>query len=536
MAVQSKKELQDLKASKKLQMQAIVAKESDDSPLGDEDVESFVKLKEECTKLEARIARLTASVDPDADDADEVAEDAGEKHWSGDFKTKAFNINTDTKNRGHIPTKTGESAGRFLVGCWYAKEFGLRAAKEMVEKHMGNDLMVKSMLTTSQPIIPQDFNPDWVALLQAKSIFRQIASVYPMPNGNMTIPRQRLGSVGSFMGEGAAVAVTQLGFDVIQLQWAKYGALSYCTREMLLFTPLAAAGIISEDLTSRLGLLEDRTFLYAAGQTSPYIPKGLIPSVNPNNMLQSSLVGGGVTFQSVAYDLQAAELAMTANFVEGPFTWVMAPGIPAFLKQLSSTFGVFPFAEEVSRGTLNGWPIKVTAQLASNLAAVFTATTTALSTASTTLTVPTANVKVGSVVTGTGMTTNATVVSITDSGHLVMSAAQTVASGVSLTFTSGTSNMSNVILVKGSDVIIGDSFHFAVSMTTEGSFVDSGTQINTFGQDLVAWKCTGAIDMALRHDVSASVIQASGWSLNNIAGMDFYNQAASGAHSSASSV
>lgn len=536
MATKSIKELRDYRASKKLQMQGLVAKETDDSPLSDEDVASFNSIKDEVGRLDERIARLAASIDPESDDADEVAEDAGEKHWTGDFKQKAFNINTDTKSRGRIPTKTGESAGRYLVGCWYAKEFGLRAAKGMVEKHMGDDLMVKAMLTTSQPIIPQDFNPDWIALLQAKSIVRQIASVYPMPNGNATIPRQRLGSVGAFMGEGTAVTVTQLGFDVIQLQWAKYGALSYVTRELLTFTPLAAAGIISEDLTSRLGLLEDRTFLSGAGGTNPYIPKGIIPSVNPNNVLQSSLASGANTFQTVSFDLQAAELAMTANFVEPPFTWIMAPGVPAYLKQLSSTFGVFPFAEEVSRGMLNGWPIKVTAQLASNLAATFSATATALSTASTTLTVPTANVKVGSVVSGTGISGSPTVVSITDSAHLVVSAVQTIASGAVLTFVAPTSNMSNVILVKGSDVIIGDSFQFAVSMTTEGSFVDGGSQINAFGQDLVAWKCTGAVDLALKHDVSAAVIQASGWSLNNIAGQDSYIQTASTAHSTASSV
>jgi HK97 family phage major capsid protein len=534
MATKSIKELKDFRATKKLAMQNIVAKESDDSPLNDEDVDSFDRLKTECDQLEARIARLTASVDPDADDADDVADDAAEKHWSNDNKTKVFNVIT-TNDRGHVPLKSGESAGRWLVGQWWVKEHGLRAAREMVEKKMGDDKMVAKMLTTSQPIIPQDFNPDWIELLQTKSVVRQLATTYPMPNGTMTIPRQRLGSVGTFIGEGVEITTTQLGFDNIQLQWSKYGALTYTTRELLEFTPLSAAGIIANDLTDRLALLEDRTFLYSNGGSNPYIPKGIMASVAAGNLLQNTLATGAVNFQTVAFDLEAAELQLTGNLVTGEFTWIMAPGVPAFLKQLSSTFGVFPFRDEVSRGVLNGHPIKVTSQLASNLAAALTATTTALSTASTTLTVPTNGVKVGMVISGAGISGSPTVASITSASALVASAVQTVATAVPLTFTSPTSNATNIILVKGADLIVGDAFRFAISMTTEGSFIDGSTQINTFGQDLIAFKATNAVDFALKHDVSACILQASGWSLNSVASFDNYVQAANTAGSFASS-
>lgn len=63
-----------------------------------------------------------------------------------------------------------------------------------------------------------------------------------------------------------------------------------------------------------------------------------------------------------------------------------------------------------------------------------TATTTALSSASTTLTVPTTGIAVGTVVSGAGISGSPTVVSITDGTHLVVSAAQTVSNAVPLTF------------------------------------------------------------------------------------------------------
>jgi hypothetical protein len=67
--------------------------------------------------------------------------------------------------------------------------------------------------------------------------------------------------------------------------------------------------------------------------------------------------------------------------------------------------------------------------------ATVTSTTTASSSSSTTITCPTANIAVGSVISGTGISGSPTVASITDSTHLIASAAQTVSSGVALTFT-----------------------------------------------------------------------------------------------------
>ncbi len=377
---------------------------------------------------------------------------------------KAFNINTTDSVR--IPaTAPGEKTGRWIVAQYWVKQHGIRAAQDMVEREMGDNI-VRKMLTTAKPVIPQDFNPDWIALLQAKSVVRNFATVYPMPNGNMTIPRQRLGSTGAFFSEGTEITVSQLGFDNIQLTWNKYGALTYCSRELLEFTPLNAAGIVANDLTSRLALLEDRTFLTSAGATG--VPKGIIHSTATGNVITSS---GGTTptFQTVGYDLQATELALTGNLVTGSFHWIMHPAVVSFFKQLSSSFGVYPFAAEVSGGHLNGFPIHTTTQLATNLG------------------------------------------------------------------TSG-ANQTPIILACAEDVIIGDSFRFAISMTTEGSFVDTGTQVNTFGQDLVAFKATSAIDFALKHDVSAAILNANSWALTTVAGIDSYTaQAANTTGSYASS-
>lgn len=470
--MQSVKELRAIKHGKKLSMQSITAKESEDSPLSDDDLASFSKLKEECDAIEARIARLKASAEDDAADADEAPDDEkAKKNWEGnapkyDFDKKAFNLNTSNEIRV-ARTKASPAAGRYIVGQWFVKEYGMTAARDMIDQHMG-DQVVSKMLTTSQPIIPQDFMNDWIELLQEQSVMRTFCRTMPMPYGNRTIPRQRLGSVGQWITEGAQSPVTQLAFDNLQLIWKKYSATSYCSREFLEYTPLNASGIISQDLTSRLGLLEDRTFLNAPANVSG-VPTGIINQVNATNMITST-GGTSPTFQTVGYDLQATELALTGHLVNGTFTWIMHPAVRSFLMQLSSSFGVYPFRDEVSRGTLNGHRILTTVQLPTNLGSA-------------------------------GL------------------------------------NQTNIILACGEQVIIADAQRFALSMTTEGSFLDGGTQINTFGQDLVAFKCGNEVDFTLAHDVSAAVLSATAWGFgtDGVGGIDSYVQAANTQGSFASS-
>jgi HK97 family phage major capsid protein len=282
--------------------------------------------------------------------------------------------------------------------------------------------------------------------------------------GNMTIPRQHLGSTGAFFSEGAQITVSQLAFDNIQMTWKKYGAMTYTSRELLDFTPLNAAGIIANDLTSRLGLLEDRTLLFGS---SPIV--GITGSLASGNTIANSTDSSAVTFQTVSFDLQNLELQLTGNLVQGTFYWIMHPGVVAFLKQLSSTFGVYPFKAELDTGYLNGHRVLTTVQLPTNLGA-------------------------------------------------------------------SAANETNILLVCGEQCILGDAYRWAISMTTEGSFVDSSTQVHTFGQDLVAFKATNSIDFSLMHNVSAACLQASNWALSTVGGFDAYTgQAANTAGSSASS-
>lgn len=379
--MRTEKEFRDIIHREKMAMQTFVNKEAD-GPLSPEDIEKFGKHKANIDATMEAMARMLAAKEDDADDADEKPNnDDAKSAWNGDhittknakrnnydFGNKSQHFSYHTDNTPGVPRE--RAIGRYVAAKWWKDTYGLGAAREMIDrdpyaKGMGGDPFVTKMLSTSSPIIPQDFYPEIIPLLQEESVFRKIARTIPMSEGNLTWARQRLGSNGQWVGEAQAPTPSQLQWDNLQFTWHQEMAYTYCTRQLLEFSPLNAASEIERDLSSRLGLLEDRTFLYGAANTA-YAPTGLINQLNASQTINST-GGTSPTFQTVAFDLNSAILQLTGNLVKGNFTWVMHPQVPLFLSQLSSTYGVFPFKDEVSQGRLLGFPIVTTVQLPTNL-------------------------------------------------------------------------------------------------------------------------------------------------------------------------
>ena len=480
MATNKKKELQREHALIKSQMTELDAAISTAEEAGEDAIEltkQFNDLQKKAMIKQAAIARAETigdlvvkkskskrkdDDDDDDGDDDEDKDDNDDDDDDDDEDNVEKSFSAPTKKRVSInhgvalaPMKKAEYFGRLAVGQFYKKEMGLRKAQEVVMRTWG-DVRVKDALMTNQPIIPQDFVNSVIPLLQAKATVRQFATVRAMPMGNLTLPRHNLGSMGAYMGEGSNIPVTRAGFDTINMSWKKYGALTYCTRELLEFTPVDAAAIITNDLISRLALLEDQNFLFGNGTSNGVpAPLGIMYQLNQNtNVINSSVnAQGNVDFQTVSYDLQALELALSGNLVPPPYVMVMSPHTESFLKQVSSTFGVYPFKEELAGGTLNGHKVFVTTLAPTNQP-----------------------------------DTKAT----------------------------PTNTVAPILMVQPDELIIGDAYRYGMSMTDTASFVDGSTQINAFGQDLLAWKVTNAHDFAMMHDVSAAVLKADGWSIGNV--------------------
>lgn len=517
-------------------------KADEDTEALDKEFAANLKLKKSLVRSLARKESLDDDVDEETKDADEDDDEKDDDDDEDEKKSrkgkKSLAIHTNSLRRKLTPV---QRIGAYFWGKAATKSVGERHAYDTVMRVWGDEQIAKAAvgaMTTAIPTIVQDASNVVIDILSTKSIVRASgAHIEDMSRGNKTIFRQNAGASAFYFGEGSTSTVSKVGFDHIDMTWHKMGALVYLTREELLFPTINTGQYVVDEITRRLALREDNTFLLSAG--SSFEPKGIGAYTNASNLINSTLLSGVVSWQSIANDLASLESVLSGNMVQGPYALYMNQNVVTFLKAVTNGF-TFPFRDELSKPqpTLNGHPVFCSQQIPTNTNTT-SAVTTALSSTSTTLTVPTAGVQVGWVISGTGISGSPTVASITSGTALVASAAQTVASGVTLTFTaSAGASGSPIFLVKPEHLIVADAYQYDIQMSSEGSFNDGGTQVNLFGEQKVAFLATSAIDFATYHDVSTAILTASGWttSAGVIGGTDRYTQAASSTTSSASSV
>lgn len=161
----------------------------------------------------------------------------------------------------------------------------------------------------------------------------------------------------------------------------------------------------------------------------------------------------GTDFASVWATLNQALMTIRDNNIYDNLVWMMPVETEFFLRSLLNAFGVPVFANMMDEGHLFGVPFASTPLFPSNLP----------NTAST-----------------------------------------------------PTNTVSPVYLYAPEYFVIADAGSFNVEQTNQGSFVTgTGTQINTFGQDLVAWKSTTRLDTALTLDNALVQVLGDGWSFTN---------------------
>lgn len=424
------------------------------------EIDKIKKINDLKKEMKAKKAVEKESEDEDKDDLEEATEDkiTEEKEKS----MNSFNI-----NKGIVPDAIKDK--KYLIGAkglvsLMVREFGETGARNIIANDVGKasaDYIIKGGLTSvNQPLVPQDMQ-GFIDLLQAQAVIRPLAKIIDTSKGNRTIPRMRLGATATWQGEGQAYTATAPDFDQINLTWFKLAALTYTTREFNNFSYMDMTREITTNLAQRMALAEDLTAIL--GDTSTYAPKRSLLSE-----AGTTLTSTGTDNITIASDLAKVQTTLENNFVSMDGAVVIGnPAVFNSLANLATSFGVYPFRDEIRSGYLNGFRIVKTAQIPSNDAA------------------------------GSGE--------------------------------SATANGSKLFFLQPKHLLLADSYQYNLNSTMEGSFVDGGSQINTFGQDLIAWKLANAVDFALEHPQACVVLQTEGWTTLNMAGQ---NQAVTAANTS----
>lgn len=449
--------------------------------LTEQETKDYPAMKKSVTDYDDQITRAT--------EAQELAAASAEETRSGDYQAGRVkgDVWTDeeaAKERG-LGTCKGLVVGgivKMLVQGGGSIHGARQAAKDIYGKAYGENHPVIKALNTSTGsaggfIVPPEQMTEIIPLLRAQAVVRSAGPRnIPMPRGSMTIPGQGSAATASYGAEGARIASSQQTLNQIAAFYKKLTALVPVSNDMMRYADPAVDAFVRDDLVKVLALTEDLNFILGSGgQDTPrgylsfangWVAKGggtvgvysttanSTFAVNGTDPVNST--GGNFITSTAIYTLAtvSAELGGavnrldSANVPENKRCWFMHPRSYNYLFNAQNSLGVYVWRDELTKGTLFGYPVKKTTQIGANY------------------------------YNGDGSRTDC----------------------------------SFVFLVEMTEDMILDSMQLELAVFREGSYVDAnGNTISAMQYDQTVIRAISEHDHQMRHDAAVAVIQGVRW-------------------------
>ena len=329
-------------------------------------------------------------------------------------------------------------------------------------------------------MVPPDYVNEIIELLRPRAVVRgSNPRSMPMPRGTMTIPSQTSAASAGYGGETGQISTSQPGLGQIVAMYHKLGGMVPVSNDMMRYADPAVDAFVRDDLVKVMALREDIAFMFGDGTSDS--PKGFLafanswaaswggtagvyltaanstaavngtnnPSSTTGGNFITSTEGASVTLQTVANELAGLVNKLdTANVLETRRKWFFHPRIFNFLYNLLNSLGVYVYRDELSKGTLLGYPFAKSTQIPIN---------------------------------------------IWDA-------------------TGANKNCSFIMLVEMDDALLLDSMQLELAISREGAFYDSnGVLQSAFQKDLTLVRAIAEHDFQMRHNASIAVDQFVTW-------------------------
>lgn len=263
------------------------------------------------------------------------------------------------------PQNKGLGAAR-IGRAWAAARGNPQVAASFCEKYGMDDVIVKALATAPNTaggyVIPPGYSNELIELLYNRVAVRALgATVMPMPNGQMTIPRLTSGITAQYIGENVGDNSQQPAFGAITASWKKLRATVPISNDLLLFSDPKVDMVVRDDMVTSFALAEDLAFIFGAGTGTS--PKGVYNWIQPGNKLAAQSADGSDLTLVISDLFRLPQRLEEANI---PFVkpgWIISPRTKYFLMQVRDSVGNFYFLEEMRRGTLLGYPYVSTNQI-----------------------------------------------------------------------------------------------------------------------------------------------------------------------------
>ncbi len=357
-----------------------------------------------------------------------------------------------------------------------------QAAQEVYgESHPVTRALVASTGPAGGFIVPPDYVNEIIELLRPVAVVRgSNPRVIPMPRGTMTLPGQASSATASYGTEGSQIASSQQSLKQIVASFKKLTALVPISNDLMRYADPAIDAMVRDDLVEVIALREDLAFLLGDGtQAAPMgftgfanawaVAQGGTAGVwsatgnstagangNAGNTLLGQNGGNFITSnENYSETTVVGELTGminrldTANVPDRRRVWFMHPRTFNYLFGLLNSLGLYVFRDELSRGTLYGYPFKKTTQIPTNIWDP----------------------------TGTNK------------------------------------DCSFILLAEMNEAMILDSMSLELAVSREGTYVDAnGNAVSAFQYDQTLIRAIAEHDFQLRHDSGCVVLQFVRWS------------------------
>jgi HK97 family phage major capsid protein len=367
-------------------MTAIVGKEGDDDekPVSDEDKTTFdglaAALASIDTRLQAVAAAMTAAAEGASDGTDDDEGDDDDKGLArGGVRLRGVRTPAQVKRDPFvgIKDKRGIHAARYVLGLMHAtfNRVSMEKAAEFVTTRFGDDLVARALNSgitgEGGALIPQDFMADLIELLRAMTAVRGAGPMeVGMPMGNLTIPRLAGGATAAYQNELDDIVTSQERFDDVNFVAKKLTAMVPVSNDLIRRSPIGVEEIVRDDLVQAVARREDLAFLRGDGtDKGPVGMKSLCLAANKITVTALPAVpapGDAVTAILAGVSAALLQLQNGMSRMIRP-TWIMAPTVARFISVARDSVGGFYFKDEMARGMLEGYPVRLTQQIPTNL-------------------------------------------------------------------------------------------------------------------------------------------------------------------------
>ena len=454
-----------------------------------EQVVEFDKIDTEVKSLDDQFARIKKAQAVSAASAQPVAGQDNAKAFAAAESDPYLNdaaAQAVAAKKGSLP---GGSRSLVLGGMIKMAALGGGGRKaafaESVDVYGENHPVTKALGVSSGTagglVVPPDYVAEIIELLRPQAVVRgSNPRVLPMPRGTMTLPGQASPATASYGPENTAISTSQQSFKQIVASFKKLTALVPVSNDMMRYADPAIDAVVRDDLVRVIALREDLAFLTGDGTQSA--PMGFLGFANDwvvsqggtagvwsatadstaavNGAAGASLTGqngGNFITSTLAYTEATVVNELTglinkldmANVPDNRRVWFFHPRVYNYLFGLLNSLGLYVFRDELSKGTLYGYPFKKTTQMPANIWD------------------PTGAYKNGSF----------------------------------------------IIIAEMTEAMILDSMSLELAVSREGSYIDAnGVPQNAFANDQTIIRAIAEHDFQLRHSGAVAVDQFVQWS------------------------